>query len=46
MKTSIIFADIARRIYEGDILLKKKDIIYSFLKMSFPIKVGLNAYFY
>ena len=23
MKTSIIFADIARRIYEGDIFLKK-----------------------
>ena len=28
MKTSIIFADIARRIYEGDIFLKKNDIIY------------------
>lgn len=28
MKTSIIFADIARRIYEGDILLKKK-ILYT-----------------
>ena len=26
--------------------IEKKDIIYSFLKMSFPIKVGLNLWFY
>ena len=46
MKTSMTFADIARKIYEGDFFLKKNDIIYPFLKMSFQIKVGLNVWFY